>query len=100
MIDVLVVGVVGNALKFRGLRLQNPVFTLLVVGYATAHVLTRGNQAKVLVGLQSAILVKYYFCCSKATRGIGVARSHSTLGSWGGREILFLEVHLLYFNCL
>ena len=71
MIDVLVVGAVGNALKSWELRLKSAVFTLLVVGYATAHVLTRGNQAKILVGLQSAILVKYYFCYRKATRGIG-----------------------------
>ena len=71
MIDVLVVGAVGNALKSWELRLKSAVFTLLVVGYATAPILTRGNQVTVLVSLQSAILARYCFCCCGATRGIG-----------------------------
>ena len=75
MIDVLVVGAVGNALKSWELRLKSAVFTLLVVGYATTPILTRGNQATVLVSLQSAILARYCFCYRKATRGDWLCRA-------------------------
>lgn len=65
---------------------------------ATAPILTRGNQATVLVSLQSAILVKDCFCCSKATRGDRLCRARTVRSVRGAAGRYYFSKYISFIS--